>query len=87
MAIDPLEAVTPRELEVIALYASGHDIASIGGIKHLSPFTVRNYLHKARDRVEAKNLTHLCVLLVDSGLLRKNGVGYMPVQDERVVGE
>lgn len=87
VAIDPLEAVTPRELEVIALYASGYDIAAIGQIKHLSPFTVRNYMHKARNRLEAKNLTHLCVLLVDSGLLRKNGGGYIPVQDERVVGE
>jgi DNA-binding CsgD family transcriptional regulator len=83
---DPLEVVTPRQLELLALYASGQDIAAIGEIKHLSPFTVRNIMANARERVGARNLTHLCVILLDSGLLVKNGTGYMPVQDERLIG-
>lgn len=82
---DPLEVVTPRQLELLALYASGQDIATIGSAKHLSPYTVRNIMANARERVGARNLTHLCVLLLDRGLLVKNGAGYTPVQPDRLI--
>lgn len=84
---DPLEAVTARQLELLALYASGEDIPTIAKMKYLSPYTVRNILTRARENVGARSLTHLCVVLVDSGMLARNGNGYKPVQDERVVGD
>lgn len=84
MATEPL--VTANELELVALYASGDDMPTIARKKYLSPRTVENNLARAKKRAGAKSLTNLCVMLVDSGLLRKNGTGYKPVQDERVVG-
>lgn len=87
MPADPSTSVTPRELELIALYASGHQFDEIGKAKFISALTVRNNLYRARDRVGAKNLTHLCILCLDAGVIRKNGVGYKPVQEERVVAE
>lgn len=87
MIVDPENVITPVQLELLALYASGLDYAKIGEVKFLSPYTVRNTLFRARDRVGAKNLTHLAVICVDRGLLRENGVGYKPVPIEGVVGE
>ena len=87
MIADPETVITPNQLELLALYASGHDYAQIGEMKFLSPYTVRNNLFRARDRVGAKNLTHLAVICVDHGMLAKNGVGFKPVQVDGVVGE
>lgn len=85
--VDPETVLTPRQLELLALFASGHDYKTIGEVKFLSPFTVKNTLLLARDRVGAKNLTHLCTICVEAGLLKSNGKGFMPVQIEGVVGE
>ena len=87
VTVDPADVVTPRQLELLALYASGDDIPTIAKKKFLHPRTVQNTMYAARNNLEAKSLTNLCVMLVDAGLLRRNGVGYKPVQAERVVGE
>lgn len=85
MVSDPGSLVTGRQLELLALYASGYQIAEIAEAKFLSPLTVRNNLALARERTGARSLTHLCVICLDHGLITKNGVGYKPVQVERVV--
>lgn len=87
MLADPREVVTPRQLELLALYASGDTIEEIADVKFLSAHTVRNNLRLAKARVGARSLTHLCVLCVEVGIIRKNGTGFKPVQPERVVGE
>lgn len=87
MGTDPTEIITPRQLELLALFASGHDYDEIAEMKFVSRHTVKNVLHLARERAGAKNLTHLCVICVDYGLIRRNGVGYKPVQAEGVIGE
>src|SRR5262245_42358741 len=87
MIADPAETLTPRQLEYLALYASGKELREIASIKFVSYAAVQKCLGEAKERVGAANLTHLCVLAVESGVIRKNGVGYKPVQDERVVGE
>lgn len=87
MLADPTRQVTPRQLELIALYASGYRLEEIAQSKFLSYSTVKQTLATAKDRVGAKSLTHLCVLCVESGVIRKNGRGYKPVQEEGVVGE
>ena len=86
MIASPERILTPRQLELIALAASGYEFAEIGEMKFISPHTVRNSLASARERVGAKNLTHLCVICVDHRLIKQNGTGYKPVQEERVVG-
>jgi DNA-binding NarL/FixJ family response regulator len=84
---NPDMLITERQLELIALYASGYQFTEIADMKFISYSSVKHTLAAARERVGAKNLTHLCVICFDSGLLRKNGNGYKPVQEERVIGE
>lgn len=85
--VDPETVITPRQLELLALLASGHNYDEIGKLKFVSRWTVKQTLHRARERVGAKNMTHLCTICVEAGLLRKNGKGFSPVQVEGVVGE
>lgn len=79
--------ITPRQLELLALYASGYQIDEIASMKFLSYTSVQQTLALARERTGAKSLTHLCVICLEHGLIRRNGKGYKPVQIERVVGE
>lgn len=82
---DALDLMTPRQLELLALIASGYDMQEVGAMKFISPHTVRNVLYGARDKVGARNLTHLAVLAADRGLLERNGIGYVPVVEERSI--
>lgn len=84
---DPGNVLTPRQIELLALYASGHQLDEIASIKFLSYSSVKQTLGLARERVGARNLAHLCVICLDAGVIRKNGVGYKPVQVDGVVGE
>lgn len=84
---DPNESLTPQQLEFVALYASGHDIRAIAEMKFYSAKGVQKSLAAARERAGANSLAQLCVMAVDSGVIRKNGVGWKPVQEEGVVGE
>lgn len=83
---NPQIVLEQRDLELIALYASGDTLEEIGTAKYLSYRGVQNVLTKAREKVGAKNLTHLCVVCMDYGVIYRNGTGYKPVIDERVVG-
>jgi DNA-binding CsgD family transcriptional regulator len=87
MIAKPDETLTPRQIELLALYASGYQIDEIARMKYVSYNTVKNTLALARERVGAQNLTHLCVLALEAGVIRKNGVGFKPVQIEGVRGE
>lgn len=85
---DPNRTVTPRQLELIALVASGYTYAEIGEMKFLSYHGVRNSLVAAVKRTEARNVTHLAVLCMESGLIYRNGSDdYKPIEFERVVSE
>lgn len=85
--IDPLTSLTPRALEYLALYASGNELRQIAEIKFVHYNVVQRTLADARERVGAKTLTQLCILAIEAGVIAKNGLGYKPVQEERVVGE
>jgi DNA-binding NarL/FixJ family response regulator len=86
--VDPEISVTPRQLELLALCASGYGYEHIGRLKFLSPYTVQNYLRAAVKRSGARSVTHLCSVAVEQGLIRRNAEGvYEPVQDLRIVGE
>lgn len=89
VATADLEAViTPGQLELLALYASGYSYGDIGNIKFLSPYTVRNKLMLALRRSGCRNLTHLSVALLEAGMIRRTSEYiYEPVgQDLRVAG-
>jgi DNA-binding CsgD family transcriptional regulator len=78
-------SVTPRQLEMLALYASGYGYEDIGRMKFFSPYTVRNYLKQAVARTGSRNITSLCTTLVDVGMIRKNEDGvWEPVVDLRI---
>lgn len=87
MIADPLTAITPRQLELLALYASGSDLREIAEMKFMSYSSVRAHLATARDRVGAKTLANLIAICVESRVIVRNDGRYIPVQEERVVGE
>lgn len=81
--------ITPGQLELLALYASGYTYEKIGITKFLSPLTVRNKIVLARKRSGARSTTHLCVALIDAGMIRmdRRDGHYKPVaQDMRIAG-
>jgi DNA-binding NarL/FixJ family response regulator len=84
---DPTKAITPRQLELLAEYASGYDIKQIAERKFLTPGAVQIRLAEARTRTGARSLAHLCSLCVEHGLLERNGHGFKPVQRDGVIGE
>lgn len=84
MLADPAEVVTQRQLEFLALYASGYSYSDIAQAKFVSYNTVRTVLETARSNVGAGSLTHLCVLTLEAGMIVRNGVGYKPVVDPYV---
>lgn len=85
---DPERTVTPRQLELLALYASGYSYKDIATTKFLSPYTVQRHLSDAVARVGARSVTHLCVVVFEAGMIRRNSQGvYEPIQDLRIAGE
>jgi DNA-binding CsgD family transcriptional regulator len=85
---DPIFTLTPRQLELIAMAASGCNYAEIAEAKYLAKDTVQNTLNRARENIGAVNITHLCVICMDAGVIQRNGSrgSFVPVQDEGVRG-
>jgi DNA-binding NarL/FixJ family response regulator len=81
-------SITPRQLEVLALVASGYSYADIASMKFYSPSTVQNHVAAALRRSRARNTTNLVAMLVETKIIRRNSEGtYEPVQDLRIVEE
>jgi DNA-binding CsgD family transcriptional regulator len=85
--IDPTKAITPRQLELIALVASGVGLRQIADMKFVSYATVQATLATAKTRVGARSLAHLVGLCIESGLIVRNGRGFKPVQFDGIVSE
>lgn len=79
--------VTPRQLELLALYASGYSTVEIATMKFLSVRAVESHFAAARRRTEAKTLTNLCAICVDAGMIFYDGTMFRPAHDPEVVGE
>lgn len=79
------EVVTPRQLEFLALFASGHQFAEIAVLKFVSYSTVKNDLYAAKSATNAKSLTQLVCWLIDENLLIQKDKQWYPVQDGRVI--
>jgi len=87
MIADPTSTLTPRHVELLALYASGYTMQEIASMKFLAYVTVQKSLADAKSRSGAASLAHLCAVCADTGVIVRNGKGFKPVQEERVVGE
>ena len=76
--------VTPKQLEIAALCASGLKIAEIAHAKFLAEITVKQILARARERTGAKTNAQLAAILIQNGQLEPNGGNdFVPVIDER----
>ena len=73
--LDPENTITPIQLELLSLYASGYSYEQIGSMKFRSPYTVRNTLLLAQRRTGARNLTHLVAAVVEAQMVRAESSG------------
>ncbi|MDA1012816.1 MAG: helix-turn-helix transcriptional regulator [Planctomycetota bacterium] len=67
-----LASLTPRQREVLACVASGHDIKDVARLLGVAPKSVENHLRSIRQRLGMKNRVnrvHLCRLAIRVGLI------------------
>ena len=61
--------LTPRQLELLRLIASGYTENEIGARLRLTRGTIKEHLARARERLHAANTVHAAVLAIKDGLL------------------
>jgi DNA-binding NarL/FixJ family response regulator len=64
-----VDALSPRETEILRLLASGMDSEEIAALLNLSPKTVRNHHYTIKSKIGARNDAHLVWLAVSAGLV------------------
>jgi len=64
-----LEALSPRERELITLVAQGHTDAQIAGLLHISANTVSSHLDRIRDKTGCRRRADLTRLALSAGLV------------------
>lgn len=77
-----MNSLTPRQLEIIALSASGYTGADISQEIYLSLHTVRNYIKAAKKRTGAKNLSQMVALCIRDELLVVDDDGTVKVNEQ-----
>ncbi len=65
---EQLDALTPREREMVALVATGLSNQEIAERMYLSPFTVRAHVQRAMTKLQARDRAQLVVIAYQSGL-------------------
>jgi DNA-binding NarL/FixJ family response regulator len=63
-----LDALTPREREMVALVATGLSNQEIAERMHVSPFTVRAHVQRAMTKLHARDRAQLVVVAYQTGL-------------------
>ncbi|MEM7331988.1 MAG: response regulator transcription factor, partial [Chloroflexota bacterium] len=66
-----IEALTPRELEVLALVVQGMNNREIGEQLHLATGTVRNHVSEIMGKLTVSDRTQAAVLAVQMGLVEQ----------------
>lgn len=82
---DPSITITALQLELVAMVASGRSQKEIAELKFMHPNTVRNQLAQAIERTGSQNVVDLAICCARGGLIYRNGQGYKPLQEQRVV--
>lgn len=72
-AVPELEALTPREREVLALVGHGFSNAEIAARLAVSPATVKTHVGKAIAKLEARDRAELVMLAYETGLVLPAG--------------
>ena len=68
-AVPGLEALSPRERELVTLVARGHTDAQIAGLLHISVRTVSSHLDRIRDKTGCRRRADLTRLALSAGLV------------------
>lgn len=76
-----MNKLTPRQLQIIALSASGYTGSEISGEIYLSLHTVRNYIKAAKKRTGARNLSQMVAWCIRDGLLIVEANGTVRVNE------
>jgi len=66
----PLDGLTEREREVLALVAHGLSNDDIGGRLYLSPLTVKTHVNRAMTKLGVRDRAQLVVIAYQTGLVR-----------------
>ncbi len=64
-------ALTTREQELLALFASGDSYARIAEVKGISPVTVRNTIARVQEKLELDSKAKLVIWAVKKGLVQE----------------
>ena len=68
-----LNVLTPRERELLALFASGDPYARIAEAKGISPVTVRNTISRVQDKLGLDTKQELVIWAVKNGVVAEPG--------------
>lgn len=68
-----LDELSPREMEILRLIASGWSAEEVAASLHLSLKTVRNYHYQIKGKVGARTDAHLVWLAIGAGLVGDGG--------------
>ncbi len=68
-----MDELSPREMEILRLIASGWSAEEISGSLHLSLKTVRNYHYQIKGKLGARTDAHLVWLAIGAGLVGDAG--------------
>ena len=66
---NPLHCLTPREFDILRLFATGTQASSVGEQLHLSPKTVLNHLSNIRRKLDVGSEMELLTLAARHGLV------------------
>lgn len=72
-APERLDALTPREREVLALVAAGRSNDEIAEQLFVSPLTAKTHVNRAMVKLGARDRAQLVVIAYQTGLVRPNG--------------
>ena len=64
------EVLTPRQVEILTLVASGMTYRKVGETLHLSERTIRYHMGKIIERLHLENRTQVIAYAVRTGLVR-----------------
>jgi DNA-binding CsgD family transcriptional regulator len=66
---DPMNSLTPRELQVLELAAMGHSDKGIGNMMRIGKWTVVSHIRSAKEKLGCKNRTAAVATAITHGLI------------------